>query len=107
MFDALKRTPLIEELTPTHDEWMRCESVGDRYDLMKRCVDCAADLRAALEPFSRYAKAVLSRRDGAQGVPVPDDRLVFGIDGAHITIGDLRRVAALAERKDQAGGGEG
>ncbi len=55
------------------------------------------DLRAVLEPFGRYARALLSRRDGAEIDPVPDDRLVFGIDGQHITIGDLRRVAALTQ----------
>jgi hypothetical protein len=55
----------------------------------------------ALEPFARYANALLKRRDGAEVSPVPDDRLVFGIDGQNITIGDLRRaVAALASRPD-------
>jgi len=54
-------------------------------------------LREALEPFARYADAILKRRDGAQDEPVAVDRLVFGIDGQHVTIGDLRRArAALA-----------
>lgn len=48
-------------------------------------------LRAALEPFARYADAILKRRDGAQDEPVAVERLVFGIDGQHVTIGDLRR----------------
>lgn len=37
--EALKRTPAIEALTPTTDEWLRCETIQDTYDLMKRRVD--------------------------------------------------------------------
>lgn len=48
-------------------------------------------MREALEPFARYAKALLARRDGAEVEPVPNDRLAFGIDGQHVTIGHLRR----------------
>lgn len=56
-----------------------------------------AEVRKALEPFAKYADAVLKRRDGAEPEPVPDDRLVFGMDGQHISIGDLRRArSALA-----------
>lgn len=40
-----------------------------------------------LRPFANYATALLSRRSKHQ----PDSELVFGIDGAHVTLGDLRR----------------
>jgi len=63
--------------------------------------------REALEPFAKYAEAVLRRRDGAQDEPVPDDRLVFGIDGQHITIGDLRRACStLANLTPEPAAGE-
>lgn len=58
--EALMRTPAIEALTPSNDEWMRCESVQDCYDLMKRCVDRAAAAlarpRAAVGEQSREAE---------------------------------------------------
>ena len=48
--DALTRTPLIEALTPTSEEWRNCETVQDTYDLMKHRIRAAADkIRAALE----------------------------------------------------------
>ena len=47
--EALTRTPLIEALTPTSEEWRNCETVQDTYDLMKHRIRAAADkIRAAL-----------------------------------------------------------
>lgn len=37
----LCRTPLIEWLVPTTEEWDACETMQDRYDLMKRRVQMA------------------------------------------------------------------
>lgn len=34
--EALSRSPAIEALVPSNDEWTACESVQDTYDLMKR-----------------------------------------------------------------------
>jgi len=59
-------------------------------------------LREALEPFARYADAILKRRDGAQDEPVAVDRLVFGIDGQHVTIGDLRRARTALSREPRS-----
>ena len=47
--EALTKTPLIEALTPTSEEWRTCETVQDTYDLMKHRIRAAADkIRAAL-----------------------------------------------------------
>ena len=48
--EALTKTPLIEALTPTSEEWRTCETVQDTYDLMKHRIRVAADkIREALE----------------------------------------------------------
>lgn len=39
--DQLCRTPLIEWLVPTTEEWNACEVMQDRYDLMKRRIRLA------------------------------------------------------------------
>lgn len=44
VMEGLKRSPAIEELTPTNWEWDACVSVQDRYDLMKRKLDAALSL---------------------------------------------------------------
>lgn len=50
----------------------------------------APDLRAALIPF---AKLLQAHHDGE-----PDDRRVFAINHAAITLGDLRRAVAALQR---------
>lgn len=35
---ALTVSPTIEEVTPTTEQWESCETVQDRYDLMKRLI---------------------------------------------------------------------
>ena len=48
--EALTKTPLIEALTPTSEEWRTCETVQDTYDLMKHRARAAADkIRAAMD----------------------------------------------------------
>lgn len=42
----LTKSPFIEELTPTNDQWIACETTQDRYDLMKACVRQALALGA-------------------------------------------------------------
>jgi hypothetical protein len=45
----LTKTPLIEAITPTSDEWRACETVQDTYDLMKHRIQVAAiKIRAPL-----------------------------------------------------------
>ena len=39
--DQLCRSPLIEWLVPTSEEWNACEVMQDRYDLMKRRIRLA------------------------------------------------------------------
>jgi hypothetical protein len=48
-------------------------------------------LRGILLPFARYAAAVLALRDES----APDDRIEHRVNDATLTIGDLRRIAAL------------
>lgn len=41
LVEQLCSTPVIEEITPTNEEWSACETVQDRYDLMKRRIHLA------------------------------------------------------------------
>lgn len=50
LVERMCRTPFIEGFTPTTDEWQRCETVQDQYDLMKRRIrEGMAALKAAME----------------------------------------------------------
>jgi hypothetical protein len=53
----------------------------------------ALQLREILLPFARYAVAVLALRDES----APDDRIEHRVNDATLTIGDLRRIAALCQ----------
>ena len=50
LVERMCRTPFIEGFTPTTDEWQRCETIQDQYDLMKRRIrEGMAALKAAME----------------------------------------------------------
>tara|TARA_R100001244_G_scaffold2541_1_gene3945 strand:+ start:14889 stop:15209 length:321 start_codon:yes stop_codon:yes gene_type:complete len=54
-----------------------------------------AALEEALRPFQNYANATLHRHSKHQ----PDSEVIHNIDGAKITLGDLRRARALLDAK--------
>lgn len=60
MIEAICRSPTIEVITPTTEQWDRCETIQDRYDLMKRLVRSAFEtaLSTDAEPVKTVAEEI-------------------------------------------------
>lgn len=97
--EALKHSPAIEELTPGQDEWLRCSSIQDRYDLMKRRVDRAAALaRPRATVGDDDVGLVEAARDLLEAHKRLNDAVRYRFDLWECLEANLNRLAPQSER---------